>query len=269
MNSSDVYRSPLRWAGSKKKLLPSLLRLAPAKFERYVEPFCGSLCLFVSLKPPRALVGDINEELVHFYRTMRESANLVASLAHELPNDDVTYYMVRSLNPSELAPATRAARFLYLNRYCFNGVYRTNRQGNFNVARGQHMGNIPPVDELSAFGELLQNVIVKRCDFSTLMRRAGKGDFVYLDPPYAGRDVRDRGEYGIGAFKSLDIDRLVTEAMAADAKRAKILISYADLPQIRKAFRGWRLSRIDVSRNVSGFSTGRAIVSELVIRNYS
>lgn len=268
MNPFEVTRSPLRWAGSKKKLLPALRRLAPITFQRYVEPFCGSLCLFVSLKPSRALVGDINEELVHFYKKLKRSAKVVADLAHELPNDSDTYYKVRSLQPLELAPETRAARFLYLNRYCFNGVYRTNRHGGFNVARGLHTGSIPRVDELVAFSHLLKDVSVKRCDFSSLMQRAEEGDFVYLDPPYAGRDVRDRGEYGVGAFKTPDIDRLVSEVMAADARGAQILISYADLPQIRKAFKGWRFSELNVSRNVSGFSTGRAIVSELIIRNY-
>lgn len=269
MKPGEVNRSPLRWAGSKKKLLPALRRLAPQTFQRYVEPFCGSLCLFVSLKPSRALVGDINEELVHFYKQVKKTAKVVADLAHQLPNDAHTYYKVRSLLPLELAPEVRAARFLYLNRYCFNGVYRTNRQGAFNVARGLHTGSIPSVEELVAFSHLLKDVSVKRCDFSTLMQQSGQGDFIYLDPPYAGRDVRDRGEYGVGAFKAPDIDRLVSEVMTADANGAKVLISYADLPQIRKAFKGWRFSRLNVGRNVSGFSTGRAIVSELIIRNYS
>jgi DNA adenine methylase len=269
MKIEDLYRSPLRWAGSKKKLLPALNSIAPKSFRRYVEPFCGSLCFLVALKPEQALVGDINEELIHFYKMIRWRPKKVATLTHSLPRDADTYYSLRSLAPNSLSPEQRAARFLYLNRFCFNGVYRTNRNGQFNVARGQHMGEIPPVDELIAFGRLMRHVNFELSDFSTLLENAGRGDFVYLDPPYAGRNVRDRGEYGVGAFKEHDIERLATQVDAASQRGAKILISYADLPQFRALFPLWNTTSIEVGRNVSGFSRGRTKVSELLICNYS
>lgn len=268
MQPSEVSRSPLRWAGSKKKLVPTLRRLSPPSFKRYVEPFCGSLCLFVAMKPPSALVGDINAELVNFYRCIRTSARKVADLAHDYKNDEKTYYALRSLPEDSLTKYERAARFLYLNRYCFNGVYRTNRQGQFNVARGQHMGEMPAREELLAFGKLMKAVDVRQCDFSTILSEAGRGDFVYLDPPYAGRDVRDRGEYGLGAFKAQDIDRLSDIVQRASKRGAKILLSYADLPEIRSHFTGWNIVTVSVPRNVSGFSRGRSRVSEIIIRNY-
>jgi len=266
--AADVARSPLRWAGSKRKLIPTLMELAPTRYERYVEPFCGSLCLFVALKPRRALVGDINEELIHFYRSVKRDAQQVASIAHGIDKHENTYYELRAVSPRDMSHEQRAARFLYLNRYCFNGVYRTNLLGQFNVARGKHMGEIPPVDELVAFGTLMRRVTVRNCDFEELLSECRGGDFCYLDPPYAGRDVRDRGEYGLGAFKEADLERMVDTVSRAARRGAKILISYADLPSIRRAFRGWHVERIEVGRNVSGFCRGRGKVRELVIRNY-
>jgi DNA adenine methylase len=265
----ELNRSPLRWAGSKRKLLPQLQQLSPPTYERYVEPFCGSLCLLVALKPKSALVGDINEELVHFYRMIAWRPGVVAELTHALPPDEATYYQLRGMDPGALTAEQRAARFLYLNRFCFNGVYRTNRSGQFNVARGQHMGSIPSASELRAFGRLMRTVDVLKCDFASLLEQAGKGDFVYLDPPYAGRDVRDRGEYGVGAFKVHDLERFVNAVQGASDRGAKILISYADLPQVRDLFHGWHLTRLSVARNVAGFAGARGSVSELILRNYS
>lgn len=265
---AEVTRSPIRWAGSKKKLLPHLLKLAPKKYRRYVEPFCGSLCLFVALKPKVAVLGDINVELIHFYRMIRWRPNNVAMLAHAVDTNEATYYKMRSLMPETLSAEQRAARFLYLNRFCFNGVYRTNRAGLFNVARGQHTGEIPSIGELAAFGRLLRRATLFDADFSDLLESASKDDFVYLDPPYAGRDVRDRGEYGVGAFKTDDIVRLADQLTALDKRGSKVLLSYADIPEIRDHFRHWNIDTIEVDRNVSGFSRGRSRVSELLIRNY-
>lgn len=268
MDTQDVLRSPLRWAGSKRKLLPTLQRLAPSGFRRYVEPFCGSLCLYVALKPTAALVGDINEELVNFYRMIAWRPHAIASAAHELDDDESTYYELRGLDPKTLSAQERAVRFLYLNRYCFNGVYRTNRQGAFNVARGKHMGSIPPVGELVSFGRLMRNATVQRCDFEELVDAAECGDFIYLDPPYAGRGVRDRGEYGVGAFKEADLDRLDEALHRASARGVKVLLSYADMPDIRRRFHSWNATTLDVTRNVAGFASARGSVSELILRNF-
>jgi len=269
MTALDVYRSPLRWAGSKRKLLPTLEQLAPAKFKRYVEPFCGSLCLYVALKPASALVGDINEELVNFYRMIAWRPKAIATAAHELTDDDATYYELRGCDPLTLKAQDRAVRFLYLNRFCFNGVYRTNRQGQFNVARGKHMGSIPPVQELVDFGRLMRRATVRRCDFQELVDAAKRDDFIYLDPPYAGRGVRDRGEYGVGAFKEEDLDRLAEALHRASARGVKVLLSYADLPDIRSRFRNWNATTLEVARNVAGFAGARSSVSELILRNYN
>lgn len=130
------------------------------------------------------------------------------------------------------------------------------------------MGAIPPCDELAAFGGLLRRASLRSADFSELLGDAGQGDFVYLDPPYAGRGVRDRGEYGIGAFGESDLEAFNQSVEEASARGAKILISYADLPKVRRMFSSWNVNRIEVGRNVSGFAKGRARVTELILRNF-
>lgn len=269
MKPQEISRSPIRWAGSKRKLLPVLTSLMPASYRRYIEPFCGSLSLFVALKPDQAIAGDINAELIRFYRVLRWRPNVVAELTHRYSGDSEKYYELRSTSATDLPAEERAARFLYLNRYCFNGVYRTNRVGQFNVARGAHMGAIPPVEELVGFGRLLRRVDLIEGDFSLVLSEARRNDLVYLDPPYAGRDVRDRGEYGPDAFKSKDLVRLQSEVESLASRGAKVLLSYADLPEVRRAFRGWKTEKIRVPRNVSGFASGRATVDELILRNYA
>jgi len=260
--------SPIRWAGSKRKLLPAILTHLPSRYARYIEPFCGSLCLYLTLPRVPAVVSDINPELMHFYKMARWRPNVVANFLSQWDLHEKTYYRVRALSPKELAPEVRAARFLYLNRLCFNGVYRTNARGEFNVPRGSKVSSLPSAKELSDLGLRLRSASLLLADFAETLSVARKGDFIYLDPPYAGRNVRNRGEYGPGSFSVEDIERFQESVSRASRKGAKILISYADVPIIREAFDGWSVSSLMVPRNVSGFTHGRGQAGEVFLRNY-
>ena len=264
---TEVCRPLLRWAGSKRRLLPVLRTCAPAEFVRYIEPFCGSICLFVDLKPHSAILSDNNPELIHFYKTLRHRPSHIGKLATSMPITESFYYELRSLDPLQLSSNDRAARFLYLNRYCFNGVYRTNKQGHFNVPRGKHMGALPSIEEITNFGRFIRSADFQAADFEDLLNVAGVGDFIYLDPPYAGA-ARDRGEYGANAFKQIDIVRLAESCRRASLRGAKVLLSYADIPIIRELLEGWNIRELDVLRSVSGFAKGRGMVQEILISNY-
>ncbi|WP_244812239.1 DNA adenine methylase [Xanthomonas arboricola] len=240
----------------------------PSKFSRYIEPFCGSLSLWLSLPPTRAIVGDINPELIHFYKMVRWRPRMVARLASAWGLEEDTYYKVRSLNPLDMATEDRAARFLYLNRLCFNGVYRTNRQGNFNVPRGSRVPGMPSESELAALADRLKMADIHCDDFEEIVSMGGRGDFIYLDPPYAGRGARDRGEYGKGSFLENDIDRLDSALRRASRRGAKILMSYADTETVRAALSDWNIFALQVPRNVSGFVKGRKPAAEILVRNY-
>jgi DNA adenine methylase len=259
----------LRWAGSKKKLLPLLQRATPIYSKRYVEPFVGSGVLFLALDPARAVLSDINHDLIDTYHTVRSQPLQVWKAASGFDASEAAYYAVRALDPIGLSRVERAARFVYLNRFCFNGVYRTNREGRFNVSRGKgHLG-IPRSEVFKAFAERLGRADLRCIDFETTLAETGAGDYIYLDPPYASSGNRDRGEYGPGSFKSEDLERLAAGLNAASERGAKVLLSYSDLPELIARLPGWQVRRLAVARNVAGFTSARRRAEEVLISNYS
>lgn len=219
----------IRWAGSKRKLLPNLLQLTPKTFGQYFEPFVGSACLFFALNPERATLGDINTELISAYRTLRRDVHSVVRLVKSYPRTKSFYYRLRD----RCAPETsteKTARFLYLNRFCFNGIYRTNRTGHFNVPRGDRTGEIPDVSVFARAARMLRGKRLLCADFEDTVSEVKKGDFVYLDPPYASTGHRDRNEYGIGSFSPKDIPRLLRSLESIHAKSAHFILSYSTAP---------------------------------------
>ncbi|SDA96101.1 DNA adenine methylase [Pseudomonas sp. NFACC15-1] len=261
-------RALIRWAGSKKKLIPILKKSVPLNFDRYIEPFCGSVSLFLELPPSKAILSDINEELINFYNVVKRSPSYLSTEVGKLESTKEAYYNIRSMDPSGLSRKQRAVRFFYLNRHCFNGVYRTNKAGQFNVPYGSKLSSIPSLDEVMEFSRFVRGAKFESSDFERIINKAEYNDFIYLDPPYAGRSVKDRGEYGQVKFAEVDIQRLHAALVTASERGAKILLSYADIPVIREVFSSWKIETISVGRSVSGFSKGRVKVNEVLIKNF-
>ncbi len=258
----------LRWAGSKKKLLPVLLTAVPDNAKRYIEPFAGSAVLFLRLGSYDAILGDLNESLIETYRTVKRYPRAVWERASKLGNTPDEYYSIRSIPRDRLNTFDRAAQFIYLNRYCFNGVYRTNRAGQFNVARGKGHLFIPDLDTFKSFAARLKLAELRCSDFEELLAEAGRGDFVYLDPPYALGNKRDRGEYGCDAFREKDEPRLIAALRSADRRGAKVLLSYSPAPNVLQGLKKWRRHDLTVSRNVAGFTAARRVADEVLLSNY-
>ena len=258
----------LRWAGSKKKLLPHLQAAAPSSFKTYIEPFVGSAVLFLLLRPKAAYLSDLNSDLIHAYEVISANPRRVWNILMSWPDDETFYYALRSCTPTSLNQYIRAARFIYLNRYCFNGVYRTNKEGGFNVSRGKGNLGIPDWDVFSMFADRIKSINIKNCDFETTVNRARKNDFVYLDPPYAELGKRDRGEYGAGTFRPVDVSRLLESMLRADKRGAKVLLSYSADQIDLNVLKGWHVHEITVMRNVSGFAGSRRRAHEVLISNY-
>lgn len=257
----------LRWAGSKRKLIPELLKQVPENFDRYVEPFCGSACLFFALRPKLALISDLNQDLIETYRVIRAHPRMVFRAVSRMPRTDQFYYRIRSRQPTRLDEVEGAARFVYLNRNCFNGVFRTNRSGQFNVPRGSRGGQIPSQSHFFRSAIALRRADIVSGDFETVLPSIKKGDFVYLDPPYAKAGSRRRGEYGYASFDTPDLERLQRCLSAIDGTGAVFLLSYASCPEIQKIARGWNSKAILVRRHVAGFNEHRMTVKELLISN--
>lgn len=258
----------LRWAGSKRKVLPSLASFWQPSFKRYVEPFAGSAALFFWLRPERALLGDINGDLISAYSVIRERPDDVHAAVSRIRRSEQEYYRVRSQNIARLGPFARAVRFVYLNRHCFNGIYRTNAQGGFNVPYGRsRTGPIPPVEHFRRVATLLHRARLRSADFGAVLREVSRGDFVYLDPPYAVESRRVFRQYNQREFSTLDLERLSDHLRAIDRKGATFLVSYAECREARELFRQWNVRRIRVRRHIAGFASARRDAAELLVTN--
>jgi len=257
----------LRWAGSKRKQLSRLAAFWSAKHKRYVEPFAGSACLFFAIGPESALLGDSNKELIEVYRIVRDEPDRLYRRLCHIRRDKATYLRWRQLNPASLDRETRAVRFLYLNRNCFNGIYRTNLDGKFNVPMGTRLGEYFSKEDLVNCSTLLQRATLIAGDFARTLERVRAGDFVYLDPPYAVTSRRIFREYGRKAFSTEDIPRLSTTLKAIESKNADFLVSYADCKEARALALGWYSVRLPIRRHVAGFAGDRKNAYEWLISN--
>src|SRR4030042_6017567 len=176
----------LRWAGSKKKQIPRLSLFWSPTYSRYIEPFAGSCSLFFALSPDDAILGDKNAELIEMYSTVRDRSEEIYNRIVAIPRTRDMYYTLRAQSPATLTRVERAVRFIYLNRNCFNGIFRTNTHGAFNVPFASHrVGAFVTHDEFLRAAALLHRAKLCAGDFGSTLRHVRAGDFVYLDPPYA------------------------------------------------------------------------------------
>jgi DNA adenine methylase len=262
-------KSPVRWAGSKLQTVAILKAYARSIAGKYVEAFAGSACLFFEIEPRKAVLGDLNPDLMRAYRSLRDDSEAVISALVKISPDEETYYRVRAQDPEEMATSEAAARFFYLNRFCFNGLYRTNRAGKFNVPYGHRKKN-----ESINFSALRQAANVLRAatlindDFERCLESARCGDFVYLDPPYAtSSGTRLFAEYLPDSFAVTDLNRLNDTLIHLNKRGAKFVVSYADVRLAHKAFEQWRISRVSVRRNIAGFVGHRRHAGEIFATN--
>ncbi len=259
----------LRWAGSKRKIIPILLDLAPAKFARYVEPFAGSACLFFALRPAQAILSDINSELINTYQTLKANVEGVIKHLSLLNCSEDEYYRIRSQANSKMTNEKRAARFIYLNRFCFNGLYRTNKQGKFNVPYGGHKaGNLPAASLLRDCACSLRGAAVSPASFEKTLREVRSGDFVYLDPPYSIESRRVFNEYSNFSFGYTQLRKLRTHLSRLDKMGVPFLVSYGVSREARELAQGFRNREIVVQRQIAGFAVDRRTSREVLITNY-
>ena len=173
-------RAPiLRWAGSKRRLVPVLRTYWNKNHSRYLEPFAGSACLFFSLNPTRAILGDVNHELIATYLEVKYRVDGVIRELAKLRLSREQYNTLRALSPCRLDASARAARFIYLNRFCFNGLYRTNLEGRFNVPfSGERCGALPSSDHLKQCSRTLRHARLINADFECVLSKAERGESI-------------------------------------------------------------------------------------------
>lgn len=258
----------LRWAGSKQQLVGVMASHWTSEKVRYVEPFVGSARLFFALEPEKAILGDINADLMSMYEVVRKEPKQLCEQLHQWENSEEQYYAVRAIDPDTLPAIDRAARFIYLNRYCFNGLYRTNRAGQFNVPYGGlKSGTLPTVAELECASALLSRVTLKCGDFQNIVDDVTADDFVYLDPPFMTSGSRVFNEYSSQVFSSEDLDRLRKGIEYIHEVGGTFLLSYADCEEGEELACGFTTTRVKTKRNIAGFAGKRREANELLVTN--
>ena len=271
----------VKWAGGKRQLLPIIEQNLPEKFDTYFEPFLGGGALLFHLLSTKEnvtySVSDLNSDLVLAYTTIRDRIdNLIQSLKnHEKnyqKNSKEYYYNIRDSTPrSEIE---KTSRLLFLNRTCFNGLYRVNSSGKFNVPLGRYTNpNIVNDENLRSVSSILQSnkVSIKCRDFESVLNDAKKGDLVYFDPPYQPvSDTANFTSYTNRDFTFDDLSRLSELCHKLDEKGCKVLLSNSDSKVVSKMFsnKTWKISKINANRSINSNSKKRTGHFELLIKNY-
>jgi DNA adenine methylase len=262
-------RPILRWAGSKTKTVGELVAHLPLEYGSYYEPFAGSASLFFTLETGPAVLGDINPHVCNLYNALKANAKRVAQEVEKLPADDRAYYELRPLLGTHRNSFQQAALFLYLNRYCFNGLYRENLRGRFNVPRGSKTGNMPSKSEIAYAGRLLEDADIVCGDFEKTIDRVRFGDFVYLDPPYYGSAATAGGMYGTGSATGRDLlTRVITQLERLSDVGASWILSYPRRKALSDIInKSARTKHMRVLRTIAASVGRRGVQRELLITN--
>jgi DNA adenine methylase len=270
VSGQQVATPIVKWAGGKSQLLNQLLPKAPARWNRYYEPFAGGAALFFALQPTTAVLCDTNAELTNTYAVTRDDVNgLIRALRHYRYDRD-RFYEVRAQNPATMDEVSRAARFLYLNRTCFNGLYRVNRRGEFNVPFGRYNNpTICDAPKLRRASAALRGAEIRLADFENVADDAKRGDFVYFDPPYVPLNrTSSFTAYTAQAFGEEAQARLAGIFAKLDKKGCKVMLSNSDAPLVHQLYKGYRIDRVAATRNINSRATARGPIYEVIVRNY-
>lgn len=258
----------LRWAGSKRQIRSLLASYWQNQYSSYIEPFVGSGNLFFYLQPQKSILGDINKELIDTYIQIKSCAEHVYNLLISFPTGEKAYYYIRSIKPDTLSPQEAAARFIYLNIFSFNGLYRTNLDGNFNVPYGRRKEtNFPKFDRYLKCSQSLQNTELINGDFEIVLNLAKSGDFIYLDPPYRIKAKKTFNEYDKASFCANDVLRLRNHLEILSSRGVTFLLSYAKSEEAEILMEGYKRLEIVVRRNIAGFVKDRRNAEEWLITN--
>ncbi|MGH7139231.1 MAG: DNA adenine methylase [Pirellulales bacterium] len=264
--ASAEPRPFLRWAGSKRALLAHIVPLLPRGFATYREPFLGSGALFFLLQPTRAVLSDACSELVQTFSAVRDNVSAVAGHLRPLAPDPDTFRRFRARRSR--GRLRRAAEFIYLNKTCWNGLYRVNLNGEFNVPYGRPKSDgIVDFSNLRACAAALGKKGIKlwNCDFAPALERTQKGDLVYLDPPYVTRHNNNGFvEYNEVLFSWADQKRLAELARQLADSGASVIITNADHHEIVELYSGFTIVRFNRKSTIASSAGARGKVSEMI-----
>ncbi len=272
MNNIPTF---LKWAGGKRRLITELDTVFPKKIDRFFEPFLGGGSIFFYVKqkynPKVCMISDINKDLIETYKAVRDTPeDLIKSLRYfKSKNSEKYYYAIRKkFNENKLIPIRRCAAFIYMNKVCFNGLYRVNSKGAFNVPYGKY--NNPEIfnrKNIYLANQLLQGVKIEHQDYRKLIGHIQKGDFIYLDPCYDPLKKTSFANYTPKRFSEIDRGELFKFIQDVKNKGANIVLSNNDLPEIRALYNNYTIKEILAARCINSNSAERGKIIELAISN--
>ncbi len=263
-----IARPFLKWPGGKRWFVSMHGDVFPRSYRRYIEPFLGSGSVYFHLCPEHALLGDTNEELIAAYRGLRLGWKKAHALLreHQEKHDVRHYYLVREQEPR--CNIERAARLIYLNRTCFNGIYRVNRKGEFNVPKGTRDSVLFETDDFAAAARLLRGAELRVADFEVLVNEAKRNDLVFADPPYTIRhNLNGFIKYNEKLFSWDDQVRLAATLARARDRGAFVVSTNANHASVQRLYRlhGFRLKSISRFSSISATAGSRGEFEELLI----
>jgi DNA adenine methylase len=270
----------VKWAGGKRQIMNQLLENKPKKFKHYFEPFVGGGALLLELAPIHATINDSNKELMYVYKCLRNKRLFkkfyeICKL-HEQNHSEEYYYQVRDVDRKKSVYAKmnvpeKAARCVYLNKACFNGLYRVNGKGQFNVPSGKyekiHCFDEDNIQALHRYFHKRKPVILNK-DFADAVRTAKAGDFVYFDPPYDVVGEQSFTSYTTGGFDKKEQERLRDTIKDLTERGVLVMASNANTPFIQELYKDFNIHVIEAKRSINSKGNGRGKVEEVIITNY-
>jgi DNA adenine methylase len=269
----------LKWAGGKRQLLPVIKKYIPAHINNYTyyEPFIGAGALFFELQPKKAVINDSNTQLIMTYTVIKEHTEALIQLLsdYQHKNTEDYFYQTRNLdrNPRQferMSDTEKAARLIFLNKTCFNGLYRVNSQGLFNVPYGNYKN--PAICEESLLRQIsdylnANDISITSYDFEIAVADVDKHSFIYFDPPYHSPNKTNFTGYHAAGFNELDQERLRDVFVRLTKQGAKCLLSNSDTDFIRNLYKGYEILPVQAKRAINSNASGRGLINEVLIRN--
>jgi len=255
-----VGKPLLKWVGGKAQLLSEILPLIPKSYGKYLEPFFGGGALYFSLKPVNAIIADLNDELINLYQITKTSPNELINLLKKYKHSPEDFYKVRAQDRAKLSPLQAAARTIYLNRTCFNGLYRVNKQGHFNVPFGRYVNpKICDENNIHAASLILKDTKIVHDDYKkTLHKYAKEGDFVFLDPPYLPiSEYSDFKRYTKEQFYEEDHIELANEVKRLHDLGCHVILTNSNHPLVHELYGNFNIEVVKTKRNINSKSSKR------------
>lgn len=277
MQKNKLAAPVVKWVGGKRQLLETMQPLLPKKITSYCEPFVGGGALFFKLQPKTAYINDINEELIQLYVVIKNDVESLISTLQEFKNESEYFYSVRDWDRNktkytDLTDIQKAARIIYLNKTCYNGLFRVNNAGEFNSPFGNYRNpNIVNAPTLRAVSTYFNSASISFSsgDYANVLEKLPQNTFVYLDPPYDPvSGTANFTGYSKGGFGRDDQLRLREACDVLDAKGIKFMLSNSATDFIKEQYAAYHISVVQAKRAINSDAAKRGDVDEVVIRNY-